>query len=101
MKNEVIPVSVTILGKEYKIACTEEGRPELLNSAKRLDNEMREIRDSGKINGPDRIAVIAALNLAHETTVAKKQNYSPTNENLSSQLTHLRQKIEMALEKYA
>lgn len=96
MTEKIIPVSVSILGKEYKIACTEDGRSELLNSAKQLDGEMREIRDSGKVNGTDRIAVIAALNLASEHTLAKKQNYS-LSENVSGQLTHLRQKIETAL----
>ncbi len=100
MTEKIIPVSVNILGKDYKIACTEGGRSELLNSAKQLDNKMREIRDSGKVNGQDRIAVIAALNLAHESTLAKKQNY-PQNDSLSDQLTNLRQKIETALEKYA
>lgn len=96
MTEKIIPVSVSILGKEYKIACTEEGRSELLNSAKRLDGEMREIRDSGKVNSTDRIAVIAALNLASDYTQAKKQNYS-LSEGVSGQLTHLRQKIEVAL----
>lgn len=101
MTEKIIPVSVTILGKEYKIACAEEGRTELINSAKQLDSEMRGIRDTGKVNGTDRIAVIAALNLAREfTTVAKNPNYLP-EEGLSGQLTYLRQKIETALEKYA
>jgi len=98
MTEKIIPVSVNILGKEYKIACTEEGRSELLNSAKQLDGEMREIRDTGKVNSTDRIAVIAALNLASEYTLANKQNHS-LNDNASGQLTHLRQKIETALGK--
>ncbi len=98
MTEKIIPVSVSILGKEYKIACTEEGRSELLNSAKQLDAEMREIRDSGKVNGTDRIAVIAALNLARENSLAKNQNHS-LNENVNGQLIHLRQKIEKALAK--
>jgi cell division protein ZapA len=100
MTEKIIPVSGNILGKEYKIACTEEGRTELIDSAKQLDREMREIRDTGKVNGIDRIAVIAALNLAREFTLAKKQNYLP-EEGLGGQLTLLRQKIETALEKYA
>ncbi len=96
MSNDVIPVTVTILGKEYKIACTENGREDLLNSAEKLDNEMREIRDSGKVSSTDRIAIVAALNLAHEFTQNKNQSL---NHGISEQLSQLRQKIEAALEK--
>ncbi len=98
MSKDVIPVTVTILGKEYKIACTEDGRDDLLNSAKKLDDEMREIRDSGKISSTDRIAIVAALNLAHEFTQNKDQNQS-LNQGISEQLSHLRKKIEAVLEK--
>jgi len=100
MSDKVIPVSVNILGKEYKIACSEEGKSELISSAKQLDKDMREIRDSGKISSTDRIAVVAALNLAHEFTLAKKQNQS-LSQGLSDQLTHLRQKIDTVIAKHA
>ena len=59
-------MSVRILEKEYIVACAPEERTELLDSAEYLNGRMREIRDSGKIVGLDRIAVMAALNLAHE-----------------------------------
>ena len=59
------PLSVRILEKEYMVACQPEERNELLDSAEFLNGRMREIRDSGKIVGLDRIAVMAALNLAH------------------------------------
>lgn len=98
MSKDVIPVTVTILGKEYKIACTEDGRDDLLSSAKKLDNEMREIRDSGKVSSTDRIAIVAALNLAHEFTQSTSQNQS-LNHGISEQLSHLRKKIEAVLEK--
>jgi cell division protein ZapA len=59
-------VSVRILEKEYQVACLPEERSELLDSAEYLNVKMREIRDGGNIVGLDRIAVMAALNLAHE-----------------------------------
>jgi cell division protein ZapA len=59
-------VSVRILEKEYQVACLPEERSELLDSAEYLNVKMREIRDAGNIVGLDRIAVMAALNLAHE-----------------------------------
>ena len=58
-------VSLMIMNKEYRIACDEEEEDELIVSAQQLDVQMRKMRDSGKITGPDRIAVMAALNLAH------------------------------------
>lgn len=57
---------VQILDKDYLIACPEEERPALHQSAAYLDEKMREIRASGKIHGLERIAVMAALNIAHE-----------------------------------
>jgi cell division protein ZapA len=59
-------VSVRILEKEYQVACLPEERSELLDSAEYLNLKMREIRDAGNIVGLDRIAVMVALNLAHE-----------------------------------
>ncbi len=59
-------VSVKILEKEYHVACPPEERPALLDSAEYLNRKMREIRDSGKVIGLDRIAVMAALNIVNE-----------------------------------
>ncbi|MDH5592316.1 MAG: cell division protein ZapA, partial [Gammaproteobacteria bacterium] len=60
------PVSVSILGKEYQIACPEEEKDALLSSAQLLHKNMEQIRSTGKVVGLDRIAVMAALNLANE-----------------------------------
>ena len=65
-EREVARLSVRILEKEYFVACPYEERSDLLDSAEFLNTKMREIRDSGKIVGFDRIAVMAALQLAHE-----------------------------------
>jgi cell division protein ZapA len=59
-------VSVRILEKEYQVACPAGERTDLLDSAEALNSRMREIRDSGKVVGLDRIAVMAALNMANE-----------------------------------
>jgi cell division protein ZapA len=59
-------VSVRILEKEYQVACPANERTDLLDSAEMLNEKMREIRDSGKVVGLDRIAVMAALNMANE-----------------------------------
>lgn len=62
----VTPVKVQILDKEFLVACPENEKAELLQTAGYLNRKMREIRDSGKVVGMDRIAVMAALNIAHE-----------------------------------
>lgn len=61
-----VTLDVTILGREFKVACREGERNELLEAVAFLDRRMREIRDAGKVSGTDRIAVMAALNIAHE-----------------------------------
>ena len=66
MTDRMVRVSVRILEKEYQVACLPEERSELLDSAEFLNGKMRDIRDAGNIVGLDRIAVMAALNLAHE-----------------------------------
>jgi len=59
-------VSVRILDKEYQVACPADERTNLLDSAEILNAKMREIRDAGRIVGLDRIAVMAALNMAND-----------------------------------
>jgi cell division protein ZapA len=66
MTEQNAQVSVRILDKEYQVACPANERTNLLDSAEILNEKMREIRDSGGIVGLDRIAVIAALNMANE-----------------------------------
>jgi len=94
---KTLPVSITIMGKEYKIACAVEEQDDLIHSAQQLDAQMRKLRDSGKIVGPDRIAVMTALNLAHELQMLKTQN-ALLNQQLSECLAKLSQKIENVLD---
>jgi cell division protein ZapA len=61
-----ITLDITILGREFKVACKEGEREELTEAVALLDRRMREIRDAGKVTGTDRIAVMTALNFAHE-----------------------------------
>jgi cell division protein ZapA len=97
MNKTTLPVSISILGKDYKIACAPEDRDELIDSAQQLDAQMRKIRDTGRVSGPDRIAVMAALNLAHELAQMKQQNALLT-QKLSESLVAMSHKIENVLE---
>ena len=64
--SEPTTVSVRILDKEYQVSCPPEEVDELTGAARFLDERMREIRETGKVFGLDRIAVMAALNISHE-----------------------------------
>jgi cell division protein ZapA len=66
--------TVKILDKEYQVACPEEQEAELIASAKYLDKQMRKIRDTGKVIGLERIAVMAALNISFELLQASRQS---------------------------
>ena len=66
-------VGVKILDKEYQVACPEEQEADLIVSAKYLDKQMRDIRDTGKVIGLERIAVMAALNISYELLQASEQ----------------------------
>ena len=59
-------LDVTILGRDFKVACKEDERDALMEAVALLDRRMREIRDAGKVSGTDRIAVMAGLNIAHD-----------------------------------
>jgi cell division protein ZapA len=59
-------LTVTILGREYRVACRSEERDELLACAQYIDRKMAAVRDGGKVLGADRIAVLVALQLAQE-----------------------------------
>ena len=74
MTEQFAQVSVRILDKEYQVACPADERTNLLDSAEILNQKMREIRDSGRIVGLDRIAVMAALNMANDLINAKERD---------------------------
>ena len=68
MSAEAVPVVIQILDKDYTVACPPEEKEGLLESAQLLNQRMREVRDSGKVMGAERMAVMTALNVIHEFT---------------------------------
>lgn len=65
------PVTVRILDREYTVGVSDEERAGLAAAARLLDTRMRELRGGNKLVAPDRLAVLTALNLAHELQTAK------------------------------
>ncbi len=96
MSEAAKPVSVTILEKEYLIACSEEERDLLNDAANLLNDKMQEVKTSGKIIGSERVAVLAALNIAHEMLAYKKENEGYTL-NVDGVVRRLQNKIDDAL----
>ena len=96
MSAEAKPTRVNILDKEYLVACPEGEREALFASAELLTQKMKEIRDSGKIVGADRIAVMAALNMAHEL-LEHKSNKDEYQHTISKRIRALQDKIDVAL----
>jgi len=96
VENDVSPIEIVVLGKQYRIACHESDHESLLKSAHYLDRKMREIRDTGRVVGQDRIAVIAALDIAHELIQSKKEADGPSR-NFRKSLIALENKIDRVL----
>jgi cell division protein ZapA len=96
VNDNIKPLTVRILDKEYRVACGEGEEDALMASARYLDKRMREVRSSGKVIGTDKIAVIVALNLAHDLLELKaKQDDSV--DSAGRRLRLLRERIEVAL----
>lgn len=95
--NDPLAVIVSILDKEYKVACPSGEKHALLETAEYLDTKMREIRDAGKILGAERIAVMTALNITHELLNGVAIG-GDIREDLTPRLRSLESKISEALE---
>ena len=89
-------VTIRILEKEYHVSCPAEERAALLGAAELLNNKMREIRDSGRVVGLDRIAVMAALNMAHELQKAQDED-KQLKDVVGLRLRNLQQRLDQAL----
>ena len=89
---EQVAINIKIFDKEYKIACLPHEKESLIASARYLDQKMSEVKRSHKIIGADRIAVMAALNIANEYL---------QSENLQalSKIKGMANKVETALNK--
>ncbi|MDD3935129.1 cell division protein ZapA [Rhodoferax sp.] len=96
-------LEVNIMGQSYMLGCPEGGEARLLNVVARVDDAMCKIREAGKVRSRDRIAVLAALNLAFDTP---EQAAASTPDSLSTgllqtddaaKLKHLLHRLDTAL----
>ena len=96
MSGDPSRITVKILEKEYHVTCPVDERPALIDSAEYLNRKMREIRDSGKVIGLDRIAVMAALNIVNELLQSRGHDEG-VETDLAARLKAMRERIESAL----
>jgi cell division protein ZapA len=97
VSNEAVQVSIRILDKEYRIACEPREQDGLRESARLLDGKMREIRKTGRVIGTDRIAVMAALNIAHDLFQLQRASRSIDGGEAEERLSLLQDRVEQAL----
>src|SRR5262245_12902991 len=79
-----LTLEVTIFGRAYKVACSDDEREELAEAVAYLDRKMRDIRDRGKVAGIDRIAVMAALNIVHDLLRERQTNRAAAQSSAES-----------------
>ena len=96
MSQEPVAVTVRILDKEYRVSCGPDEEAGLRESARMLDRRMREIRQTGRVVGTDRIAVMAALNIAYEL-IKIQNNQLQDEQDLERRLGNLQQRLGDAL----
>ena len=94
--NSMIPVSIRIMEKEYKISCPEGEHESLIASAKHVDENMRKMRDGGKALGAERIAVMSAINIAHE--LINSEASTGSNESIIAQIDSLQLSVDAVLD---
>lgn len=85
-------IKVQIMGKDFAVACAPDEKNNLLDAARYLDDNMREVQKSGKIIGNERLALMVALNMANELLELRKKQTSQLSVN--SRLEQLQQKID-------
>jgi cell division protein ZapA len=90
-------VKITIMGKEYTVACPDEKREDLITAASYLDKNMRDIKKSGTSLGNERLAVMAALNLSHD--LLELRNSGGSTEEVEKRIKTMRESIEATLDK--
>jgi len=96
MKQTQTGVNVSIFGKEFRVACPDDERDDLMRAAKYLDEKMQHIHSSGKVLGAERCAIMAALNIAHE--LLRMQQSSGFSPEFEQRIRALTAKIGTALE---
>ena len=96
MSDQISTVTITILDKEYMVSCPAEEHDSLLQSARYLDQRMKETRDNGKILGTERMAVMTALNVVNDF-LRQQREKEQVEQTVDECLRSMGSKIDQAL----
>ena len=88
-------MDVNIMGREFRVSCDDDEREALMMAVSYLDKKMCEIRDSGKVAGVERIAIMAALNIAHDYLTARPAD--PDTVEMQARLDRIGGLLDQAL----
>jgi len=88
-------VNISIMGRDFAVACPDEERENLLSAARYLDENMKEIQKTGKIIGAERCAIMAALNITND--LLKLQNATMDQGRVEAKLNTLQERIDEVL----
>ena len=96
-KAEKGALTLNILGREFRVACPDGEEKVLLASADYLNRRLKEVRDTGKVTGNERIAVMAALNIAHELMSKGQQGTASDTGEIRRRIASMQETVEAAL----
>ncbi len=97
MTSEPKTLDVSSMGRSYKVACADEERDALLSAVSYLDKKMNEIKTAGKAASAERIAVMAALNIAHELLSSRTSASGFDIEMLKRRMASMEATLDQAL----
>ena len=97
MPNESHYLDITLLGKEYRVACPPEERDALQNAVAYVDARMREIAEKTHSNIAERIAVMAALNITHDLLHKQEIAEVQTSSSTREQVRDLLERVDLVL----
>jgi cell division protein ZapA len=90
-------LNISVLGREFRVGCPEGEEKQLLASVDYLNRKMKEVRDTGKVVGNERIAIMTALNIAHELLSSKGGNSSGDSAAVRRRIASMQETLETAL----
>lgn len=88
-------INISIMGRDFSVACPPHEQDDLLEAARYLDGNMKQIQKTGKIIGAERCAIMAALNITND--LLKLQRSTAGQENVKAKLESLQTRIDEAL----
>ena len=91
-------VTISLLGREFRVGCPEGEEKQLLASVDYLNRKMKEVRDTGKVVGNERIAIMAALNIAHEHVSNPGKGSSADSPSIRRRIVAMQETLEAALD---